>query len=114
MDTPAYSNLTTDFCVNNFNRNTPNHHSVAYYSYGAATDIPIWSPLYFPHQIIKAKEGSNDGIVSVKSAQWGRYVKTVECDHWDLTNRWRIKIGSNFDPIEFYLSVATFLASEGY
>ncbi|RIA89993.1 Alpha/Beta hydrolase protein [Glomus cerebriforme] len=114
LDTPAYSNLTTDYCVNHFNKNTPNHPSVAYFSYGAATDIPIWSPLYFPHQIIKAKEGPNDGLVSVKSAQWGRYVETVECDHWDLTDRWRIKIGSHFDPVEFYLSIATFLASEGY
>jgi len=114
LDTPAYSNLTTDYCINHFNRNTPNHPSVAYYSFGAATDLPIWSPLYFPHQIIKSKEGPNDGLVSVKSAQWGRYIKTAECDHWDLTDRWRIKIGSNFDPVEFYLNIVTFLASEGY
>ncbi|CAG8509973.1 14620_t:CDS:10 [Ambispora leptoticha] len=116
VDTPAYSNLTTDYCTNHFNPNTPNHPSVAYYSYGASTDIPIWSPLYFPHQIIKAKEGPNDGLVSVKSAQWGRYIRTVDCDHWDLTDRWRIKIGgaSKFDPVEFYLHVATFLAKEGY
>ncbi|CAG8583594.1 15170_t:CDS:2 [Acaulospora morrowiae] len=114
LDTPAYSNLTTDYCTNYFNPNTPNNPSVAYYSYGAAIDIPIWSPLYFPYQIIKAKDGPNDGLVSVKSAQWGRYVKTVECDHWDLTDRWRIKFGSNFDPVEFYISVATFLAAEGY
>jgi len=114
LDTPAYSNLTTDYCVNEFNRNTPNNPSVAYFSYGAATDVPIWSPLYFPHQIIESKEGQNDGLVSIKSAQWGKYVETAECDHWDLTDRWRIKIGSNFDPVEFYLSIATFLASEGY
>ncbi|CAG8691436.1 6021_t:CDS:2, partial [Racocetra fulgida] len=114
FDTPAYSNLTTDYCVNYFNQNTPNDPSVAYYSYGASTDIPIWSPLYFPHQIIKGKEGANDGLVSVKSAQWGKYLGTVECDHWDLTDKWRIKIGSNFDPVEFYLNVASFLAAEGY
>ncbi|CAG8450965.1 5834_t:CDS:2 [Cetraspora pellucida] len=114
FDTPAYSNLTTDYCVNYFNKNTPNDPSVAYYSYGAATNVPIWSPLYFPHQIIKEKEGPNDGLVSVKSAQWGKYVGTVNCDHWDLTDKWRIKIGSNFDPVEFYLNVATFLAAEGY
>ncbi|CAG8640294.1 9057_t:CDS:1, partial [Acaulospora colombiana] len=114
LDTPAYSNLTTEYCVNYFNPNTPNNPSVAYYSYGAATEVPIWSPLYFPYQIIKAKDGPNDGLVSVKSAQWGRYVKTAECDHWDLTDRWRIKFGSNFDPVEFYVGVATFLATEGY
>ncbi|KAG9293182.1 hypothetical protein G9A89_010519 [Geosiphon pyriformis] len=115
VDAPAYANLTTEYCINHFNPNTPNDPSVAYYSYGAATDIPIWSPLYFPHQIIKAKEGPNDGLVSVKSARWGRYVRTVDCDHWDLTDRWRFKFGNDqFDPVEFYLSVATFLAREGY
>ncbi|CAG8559597.1 12719_t:CDS:10 [Ambispora gerdemannii] len=115
VDAPAYSNLTTDYCTNHFNPNTPNHPSVAYYSYGAAADIPGWSPLHFPYQIIKAKEGLNDGLVSVKSAQWGRYIQTVDCDHWDLTDRWRTKIGANkFDPVEFYLHAATFLAKEGY
>lgn len=114
FDTPAYSNLTTDYCVNYFNKRTPNNPSVAYYSYGASTNVPIWSPLYFPYQIIKEKEGPNDGLVSVKSAQWGKYMGTVECDHWDLTNRWRLKMGSSFDPVEFYLNVATFLATEGY
>ncbi|RIB02971.1 hypothetical protein C2G38_2226360 [Gigaspora rosea] len=37
---------------------------------------------------------------------------TVECDHWDLTNRWNPKIGSSFDSVEFYLNVTTFLATE--
>ncbi|RIB13681.1 hypothetical protein C2G38_2324977, partial [Gigaspora rosea] len=116
FDTPAYStgNLTTDYCVNYFNKSTPNNPSVAYYSYGASTNVPIWSPLYFPYQIIKEKKGPNDGLVSVKSAQCGKYMGTVECDHWDLTNRWRLKIGSCFDPVEFYLNVATFLVTEGY
>ncbi|RIB13502.1 hypothetical protein C2G38_2197732 [Gigaspora rosea] len=91
FDTPAYSNLTTDYCVNYFNKSTPNNPSVAYYSYGP-----------------------NDGLVGIKSAQWGKYMGTVECDHWDLTNRWRLKIGSSFDPVEFYLNVATFLVTEGY
>ncbi|RIB13484.1 hypothetical protein C2G38_2132357 [Gigaspora rosea] len=80
FDTPAYSNPTTDYCVNYFNKSIPNNPSVAYYSYDASTNI------------IKEKEGPNDGLVSVKSAQWGKYMGTVECDHWDLTNRWRLKI----------------------
>ncbi|CAG8813824.1 18004_t:CDS:1, partial [Dentiscutata erythropus] len=56
VDTPAYSNLTTDYCVNYFNRVTPNDPSVEYYSYGASTNVPFWSPLYIPHQIIKDKK----------------------------------------------------------
>ncbi|RIB21802.1 hypothetical protein C2G38_2175608 [Gigaspora rosea] len=65
-----------------------------------AFDTPAYSP--------------NDGLVSVKSAQWGKYMGTVECDHWDLTNRWKLKIGSSFDSVEFYLNVTTFLATECY
>ncbi|CAJ0844078.1 15825_t:CDS:2 [Entrophospora sp. SA101] len=104
------------FCMNSFNKNTPNHPSIFYYSYGAATEIPIWSPLYFPYQIIREKEGQNDGLVSLKSAQWGRYVRTVECDHWDLTDSWRLKLNSlnQFDPVELYVEVATLLANEGH
>ncbi|RIB21809.1 hypothetical protein C2G38_2298426, partial [Gigaspora rosea] len=75
----------------------PNNPPVACYSYSASTNVPIWLPLYFSYQIIK-EEGPKDGLVSVKSAQWGKYMGTVECDHWDLTNRWRLKIGSSFDP----------------
>ncbi|RIB13683.1 hypothetical protein C2G38_1895621, partial [Gigaspora rosea] len=63
FDTPAYSNLTTDYSVNYFNKSTPNNPSVAYYSYGTSANVPIWSPLYFPYQIIKEKEGLNDGLV---------------------------------------------------
>ncbi|RIB16035.1 hypothetical protein C2G38_2191042, partial [Gigaspora rosea] len=61
---PITRNLTTDYCVNYFNNSTPNNPSFAYYLYGP-----------------------NDGLISVKSAQCGKYMGTVECDHWDLTNR---------------------------
>jgi triacylglycerol esterase/lipase EstA (alpha/beta hydrolase family) len=88
FDEPAYAHLTTDFCNDYFNPNTPDDPSVQYYSYGAATEMPAWSSLLgLPWQMVKEKEGDNDGIVSVNSAKWGTYVKTVNADHWDLSGK---------------------------
>lgn len=118
FDTPAYRNLTTNFCQEVFNPNTPDDPSVKYYSYGASVQqMPLWAPLGFAWEIIKAKEGENDGLVSLSSARWGEYVETVECDHWDLNNRKRIKLGAGqkgFDAVELYMNVATRLYKEGY
>ncbi|KAF9996720.1 hypothetical protein BGZ80_000254 [Entomortierella chlamydospora] len=118
LDTPAYANLTTTYCKEVFNPNTPDDPRVSYYSYGASVpQIPLWAPLGFPWEVIKAKEGENDGLVSLQSARWGEYVETVEADHWDLNNRWRLKIGYDqkpFDAIDMYMNVATRLYNNGF
>jgi hypothetical protein len=88
FDEPAYAHLTTDFCNDYFNPNTPDDPSVKYYSYGAAANIPAWSSLLsVPWRMVNEKEGDNDGIVSVKSAKWGTYIKTIQADHWDLSGK---------------------------
>lgn len=88
FDEPAYAHLTTDFCNDYFNPNTPDDPNVKYYSYGAAASIPAWSSLLnVPWRMVNEKEGDNDGIVSVKSAKWGTYVKTIQADHWDLSGK---------------------------
>ncbi|KAF9975376.1 hypothetical protein BGZ73_000984 [Actinomortierella ambigua] len=118
LDTPAYSNLTTTYCREVFNPNTPDDPTVAYYSYGAsAGQIPFYMPLGLPWEVIQSKEGANDGLVSLSSAQWGQYVETVEADHWDLNNRWRLKLGSNqkpFNAVDLYMNIATRLYNCGY
>ncbi|KAF9427488.1 hypothetical protein BGZ76_002324 [Entomortierella beljakovae] len=118
LDTPAYANLTTTYCNEVFNPNTPDDPRVSYYSYGASVrQIPIWAPLGYPWEIIKAQEGENDGLVSLQSARWGEYIETVEADHWDLNNRWRLKIGYDqkpFDALELYMNVATRLYKNGF
>lgn len=130
LDTPAYSNLTTNYCTNYFNPNTPDDPSVEYYSYGASKEIPIWSTLGFPWQVIKEKEGENDGLVSLQSAKWGRYVETVHADHWELkaspdwyprsvTSKLKYPTqetqqSKDFDPVEFYMRMATFLYHQGH
>jgi hypothetical protein len=88
FDAPAYAHLTTDFCSNYFNPNTPDDPTVKYYSYGASSQFSAWSSLLnLPGRMVYEKEGDNDGIVSVKSAQWGTYVKTVQADHWDMSGK---------------------------
>ncbi|KAJ1982632.1 hypothetical protein H4R34_001651 [Dimargaris verticillata] len=88
LDTPAYSNLTTEFCNQYFNPSTPNDSRVAYYSYGASYDprMHTWSSLRLPYEIIKRREGPNDGLVSLYSARWGQYQETVSADHYAVTN----------------------------
>ncbi|RCI00839.1 hypothetical protein CU098_001457 [Rhizopus stolonifer] len=121
FDTPAYSHLTTDFCNHYFNPNTPDDSTVQYYSYGASTQFSDASLLNFPGRLVYEKEGENDGIVSVKSAQWGTYVKTVQADHWDLSGKScfpyrlsKLKNNQDFDRIGFYAELATHLYNQGH
>lgn len=88
FDEPAYAHLTTDFCNHYFNPKTPDDPSVKYYSYGASAQLPAWSSLLgVPWRMVQEKEGDNDGFVSVNSAKWGTYVKTINADHWDLSGK---------------------------
>ena len=93
LDTPAYANLTTSFLQNTFNPMTPDAPDVEYFSFGAVipkpplgeedTGLPIWHPLYLPHKVVTEREGrENDGLVSIKSARWGKFVGQLACDHW--------------------------------
>ncbi|KAF9091936.1 hypothetical protein BGX23_004770 [Mortierella sp. AD031] len=83
----AAENLTTHYLNNEFNPNTPNHPDVSYFSYAASFQPGLFSRFRFPWQVIMDREGPNDGLVSVKSAQWGMYVRTIpNADHMDLMN----------------------------
>jgi triacylglycerol esterase/lipase EstA (alpha/beta hydrolase family) len=93
LDTPAYANLTTSFLQNTFNPMTPDSPNVEYFSFGAVipkpppgeedTGLPIWHPLCLPHKVVTEREGrENDGLVSLKSARWGKFVGQLACDHW--------------------------------
>ena len=93
LDTPAYANLTTSFLQNTFNPMTPDSPNFEYFSFGAVIPkppvgeedigLPIWHPLYLPHKVVTEREGrENDGLVSLKSARWGKFVGQLACDHW--------------------------------
>ncbi|KAG0289068.1 hypothetical protein BGZ97_006581, partial [Linnemannia gamsii] len=83
----AAENLTTYYLNNEFNPNTPNQPGVSYFSYGASIQPGFFSRFRFSWQVIMDREGPNDGLVSVKSAQWGEYIRTIpNADHMDLMN----------------------------
>lgn len=83
----AAENLTTYYLNNEFNPNTPNQPGVSYFSYAASFEPGFFSRFRFPWQVIMNREGPNDGLVSVKSAQWGEYIRTIpNADHMDLMN----------------------------
>lgn len=101
LDSPAYANLTPAFLAEVFNPQTPDRDDVDYYSIAARVDkIPIWHPLWLCKTVLdssaeaRAAKGiypadpndyGNDGLVTVESAKWGKFLGTLEnCDHWEL------------------------------
>ncbi|KAL7008489.1 lipase 2 [Cystobasidiomycetes sp. EMM_F5] len=68
-----------------FNEETPNDPETKYYSYGAQFRPSFLDVFRLPWSVIFEKEGENDGLVSVSSAQWGEYLGTLEnVNHLDL------------------------------
>ncbi|KAJ3183851.1 hypothetical protein HDU87_005967 [Geranomyces variabilis] len=116
LDSPAFANLTLDYC-RTFNELTPDVAEVHYASYAAvAPKMSPLAPLYFSHRIVSEREGPNDGLVALESAKWGEFMGTLECDHWQLIppRIRQIVRRDTFDPIGFYLNLATQLAEKGY
>ncbi|KAK3394881.1 Alpha/Beta hydrolase protein [Podospora didyma] len=123
-ETGAFAQLTTKYMNEEFNPKTPDDPSVRYFSYGAMlrTKPPLLSPFRLSHKVVEEKEGPNDGLVSVRSSQWGVYKGTLlGVNHLDLIN-WSNRLRStyqklrghplSFNAIAFYLDIADMLASE--
>jgi hypothetical protein len=72
--------LSTSACAD-FNEHTPNRADTHYRSYSGYRPFDAWSVWYLPGKLIEAREGYNDGLVSVQSAKWGKHVGTVPLDH---------------------------------
>ena len=124
LETGAFSQLTRQYMNDKFNPNTPNIDGIRYFSYGATATPHFWSAFKQSHRIVEEAEGSNDGLVSVSSSQWGEYRGTlVDVSHLDLinwTNRFRLlawEMAGNrrtFNAIAFYLGIAEMLSDEGF
>jgi len=86
IETAAFEELTTTH-MKAFNSSTPDNPSVLYYSFGASF-TPTWGSVFrTSHRIIAAKEGANDGLVSLSSAMWGKYKGTIRnVNHLDIIN----------------------------
>ncbi|KAH9817571.1 triacylglycerol lipase [Melampsora americana] len=92
LDSPAYSNLSTDFLINRFNPNTPNDPNVKYFSLAGQIQpkINLIHPLYLPKLILDEYEKNqthkgHDGLVTIESAKWGEFLGIIEnTDHWEI------------------------------
>ncbi|KAF9244533.1 Alpha/Beta hydrolase protein [Melanogaster broomeanus] len=128
-DGKAFECLTRD-AMKEFNENTPDIDGVRYFSWGAEYEPGLIDPWKYPHSIMLAQEGPNDGLVSVQSARWGTYLGTLHnVNHVDLVGWTGLKMGKDmhafirgkdvgFSPGRFYGGVADLLAGveeeEGY
>lgn len=118
LDQPAYAMLSTRYMAQVFNPTVPNSPDVSYFSVASRKrSLPIYHPLWLPKLILDAaaesrtaggeRDGSadalgsksqgNDGLVSVESAKWGKFLGIIDgCDHWDLRGggapRWKGKL----------------------
>jgi triacylglycerol lipase len=83
----AFRDLTTAGC-GTFNDETPDRPGVRYFSVAGRFDLDWTAPHWqLSSRIIEAKEGPNDGLVSVTSATWGEAHEVWEGDHASLVNR---------------------------
>lgn len=131
----CFYQLRTSYMTQYFNHVTPNNPNVAYFSYGAIFK-PNWYNVFRPTwQIINDRSNGepNDGMVTVKSSRWGKYMGTLYgLDHLDVIN-WQNKLilkaplkpnssspsshSVNFmklDILQFYLSITHNLALNGF
>ena len=113
----AVRELTPEAVQEHFNPSVPDHPDVRYWSYagraGRGTGVPI-NPFLIPqNNILYAREGENDGFVSVQSAQWGTFLGTYDADHARSVGL-NLAPGSGFSSRRFYLDVVRMLASEGF
>ncbi len=118
----AFENLTVEY-MEEFNKRTPDQPDCKYFSWGASFVPSVVNEFRIPHGIIYAKEGENDGLVSVKSSNWGQYQGTlVDVNHLQIVG-WRtggaltrLAFGQDsvFNATSFYLQICEDLAKEGF
>ena len=107
--------LTPYYVCNEFNRSTPNHPDVKYWSYSAKAGkgttnriSPFLRPLNY---ILHGREGINDGFVSIESAKWGSYCGIIEADHAQQLGI-QLPLISSFDSYEFICNICERLVEE--
>ncbi|CUM46208.1 uncharacterized protein AC631_00023 [Debaryomyces fabryi] len=128
--------LTTSSMIE-FNEKIKDDPNVSYFSYGARFNPKWFNVFKITWEIMKHEMQyrdktqpvldriDNDGIVSVESSKWGRYLGTLdEVDHLDLinwTNKLRNAIDSTFfhptskfNAIALYLDIAENLSKRGF
>ncbi len=70
-----------------FNEKVLDREGIQYFSYGSKF-VPNWYNVFkISWNVVYGIEGDNDGMVSVTSSKWGKYLGTLDnVDHLDLIN----------------------------
>lgn len=96
--------------IQQFNAEIADQPGVVYRSVGAyrrPEEQPWIVRRYGRH--LQQQEGDNDGQVAVSSAQWGEYMVTLPCDHFELIykNLWLnpFRYRKSFDPTSLYRGI---------
>lgn len=78
---------------------------------GKGTPVSVYPPLALANRILYDLDGVNDGLVTVESARWERFLGTVDADH---ARQVGLRItASAFDARRFYLGIAQHLRAQG-
>lgn len=94
-----------------FNAEVTDRPGVQYFSYAGVrprTELPVWMrPM---GRCVEQAEGANDGLVSERSATWGRFLGSVRADHFELVG-WSLGLRDKrrerpFNHLELYRSIA--------
>jgi triacylglycerol esterase/lipase EstA (alpha/beta hydrolase family) len=104
----AWHNLITEYLIE-FNEKNVNHPAVSYYSIaGDPVQMSRTNILYLFWRYTLEAEGPNDGLVSVNSAKWGKFLGTVPLDHAQ-------QIGWSFiDHRYMFRKLVNVIAEEGH
>ncbi len=113
----AIEQLTPTSLQESFNLDVLDHPDVFYRSYaGAAGKGTLHSinPLLRPfNSLMYAREGVNDGLVSVSSAKWGEYQGEIEADHAQQIGI-DLMPSSSFSSVEFFADQVRILGRLGF
>jgi len=87
LDLGAARDLTRP-AMARFNRDTPDHPDVRYFSITCAAPRSAIRPKFrLSHHLIEKQEGPNDGMVAPVSSRWGTHLAHWEMDHLSAINR---------------------------
>jgi hypothetical protein len=106
LDVRGVSDLTSESCAR-FNDRVPDHPDVAYYSISGSRHWKKLPPFFLhSYKIVHDLEGENDGLVSVKSAQWGEHLATWPADHLHVINKRFVRVRDRTgDIVPYYLKM---------
>ena len=91
--------------LHKFNDAVEDHADVKYYSISTARPWTMLPPfLLHSHKVIYDSEGDNDGLVSVRSANWGNHLETWNADHLHVINKRFVRLRDRTgDMVPYYL-----------